>query len=440
MKLFFLTVLTFVYSFVFAQSGKLKFEEYTLENGLHVILYKDNTLPIVAVNIMYHVGSKNERSDRTGFAHFFEHLMFEGSENIPRGEYLKMITNAGGRGNAYTTFDITDYYETFPSNRLEYALWMESERLLHLKVDSIGVETQRMVVKEERKQRYENKPYGSFQEQIFSHAFKKHPYSWVPIGKVQYIDEATLSEFMDFYHAFYVPQNAVLVIAGDLEMELSKTLVSKYFAEIPKGTSEIYRPHIVEDGCSKEVRDTIYDNIQVPALFLAYHVPPMGGRDYFAVSMLQRLLSEGPSSRLNKSLIDLKQLAMQVGGYQHSLQDTGLFTIYGFPNNGVSIDSLEHAINNEIQKIQITLLSEKEFTKLINQTEDEFYSENSTNEGIASSFAYYYTFFKDANRINTIIDDYMKVTPEDIRRVAQMYFQVKNRVTLHYLPKVQNQE
>ena len=192
------------------QARKIEFTEYDLDNGLHVILHQDDTTPIVAVSIMYHVGSKNEDPSRTGFAHFFEHLMFEGSENIARGQFDKIMESAGGTNNAYTSQDVTYYYEILPSNQLELGLWIESERLLHAKIDSIGVETQRKVVKEERRQRYENQPYGTFVLETFKRAYKEHPYKWTPIGQAQYIDQATIDEFRDFYKTFYVPQNATL--------------------------------------------------------------------------------------------------------------------------------------------------------------------------------------------------------------------------------------
>src|ERR1043165_5340507 len=208
--------------------GKINFTEYDLPNGLHVILHEDHSTPIVAVSVMYHVGSKNEDPERTGFAHFFEHLLFEGSDNLKRGEYMKLVQAAGGQLNANTTQDRTFYYVVLPSNQLELALWMESERMLHAKIDQVGVETQRKVVKEEKKQRYDNTPYGQFVNVIYENAYTKYPYRWTPIGKEQYIDQATLDEFMNFYKTFYVPNNAALVIAGDINEANAKDLIRKY--------------------------------------------------------------------------------------------------------------------------------------------------------------------------------------------------------------------
>ncbi|MBL3657684.1 insulinase family protein [Fulvivirga sp. 2943] len=227
-----------------AQENKIEFTEYDLDNGLHVILHQDHSTPIVAVTIMYHVGSKNEDSTRTGFAHFFEHLLFEGSENVARGEFDKYITNAGGNNNANTSNDRTFYYEVLPSNELKLGLWLESERLMHSKIDEVGVETQREVVKEEKRQRIDNQPYGSILAEISKRAYKVHPYRWTTIGSLDHLNAATIDEFRDFYKTFYVPENATLSVAGDLDIEQTKKWIEEYFADIPSGKKEIPRPTI----------------------------------------------------------------------------------------------------------------------------------------------------------------------------------------------------
>jgi len=419
---------------VFSQT-KIDFTEFDLPNGLHVILHQDNSTPIVAVTTSYHVGSKNENPDRTGFAHFFEHLMFEGSDNIGRGEFDKIAMNAGGQINANTSWDRTFYYILLPSNQLELGLWMESERMLHLKLDSTGVETQRRVVKEERKQSYDNRPYGSLIEKTFSTAYKVHPYRWTPIGSAQYIDQATLAEFIDFHSQFYVPNNAILSIAGDIDIEKTKAMITKYFADIPAGSRPIYRPNIVEPKQTAEVRDTVFDNIQLPAVVQAYHIPAMGTPDYYALSMLTTLLSDGESSRLNKSIVDKQQKAMFVGSFPIPLEEPGLFLIFGIVNMGVDPADLESSINAEIQRTQTELLTEREFEKLRNKVENDFVSRNSTMAGIAENLSDYRMYFGDANLINTEIDKYMKVSREDIMRVANTYLFKDNRVVLYYLPK-----
>ncbi len=419
----------------YAQSGRIQFTEFDLDNGLHVILHQDNSVPTVAVNVMYHVGSKNEQANRTGFAHFFEHLMFEGSDNIPRGTYFKYVQNAGGENNAGTGFDNTDYYEIMPSNQLELALWLESERMMHLKIDSIGIETQRKVVKEERKQSYENRPYGKLLLELCSGAFKVMPYRWTPIGEAQYIDKAKYSEFMDFYHEFYVPQNAVLVIAGDINLDQAKEMVKKYFAGIPKGKEKIFRPDVQEPPQTEEVKKTVYDKIQLPAIVYAYHTPAMGTADSYVINMLQKYLAGGESSQFFKDLVDQKQVAVYVAAMPLSLENAGLFVIYGIANIGKTAGELDTAMNEEINKARYGEISELAFQKIQNQIENDFYSSNSTMQGIASSLAQYYTYFKDANLINTEIEKYRKITREDLQKAANKYLVPTNRLVMYYLPE-----
>lgn len=423
---------------VFPQSPKINFVEYDLANGLHIILHQDNSNPIIAVTVTYHVGSKNEQSDRTGFAHFFEHLMFEGSEYIKRGEFDKIVQNAGGNSNAFTSFDQTGYFLEFPSNQLELALWLESERMLHAKIDSVGVETQRNVVKEERRLRYDNQPYGTLMENIFKYSYTVHPYHWTPIGSLQYIDNAKIDEFKDFYKTFYVPNNAVLSIAGDIDINKTKELINKYFNDIPKGKKEIYRPNVVEPQKTSEVREVVYDNIQLPLVAQAYHIPAQGTDDYYALTMLTNLLSSGESSRLYKELVDNKKLALTVNSFPMSLEDPGLFMTYAIANAGVSADTLEKAIDEEIQKVKDNLISENEFTKLKNQIESSFINDKNEVLNIAFSLANYYLFFNDTNLINTELDRYNKVTREDIKSVANKYLTKENRTVLYYLPKKSN--
>ncbi len=416
-------------------TNRIEFTEYTLDNGLLVILHQDKSTPIVAVTVMYHVGSKNERPDRTGFAHFFEHLLFEGSANIGRGEFDKYVQRAGGTLNANTTQDRTFYYEILPSNQLELGLWLESERMLHAKVDQKGIDTQREVVKEEKRQRYDNQPYGSALTELLKRAFTKHPYRWDPIGSMEHLDAANEEDYISFYQEFYVPNNAILSIAGDIDIEQTKKWIDKYFASIPRGKKTIYRPNIVEPPLAKEVRDTVLDNVQLPAVLQAYRIPAQGTEDYYAVSMLGTLMSQGESSRLYKALVDEQQKALFVGNFPLPSEDPGLSIVFGLTNIGVNPKDLEGAIDEEIAKVQNELISEAEFQKLRNQIENDFITANSSVIGIAESLANYKMYFGDANLINTEIERYMKVKREDIQRVAKKYFNKDNRVVLYYLPK-----
>lgn len=245
MKRLLISGLLLVSTFAANAQRKIDFIEYDLPNGIHVILHQEPSTPIVAVSILYHVGSKNENPERTGFAHFFEHLLFEGSANIGRGEYSELVEKNGGALNANTSQDRTYYYELLPSNQLELGLWLESERLLHAKVENTGIETQRSVVKEEKRQRVDNSPYGSFFTEMFKRLFTVHPYNWAPIGSMEHLDAAQEVDYVNFYKTFYVPANATLSIAGDLDIEQTKKWIDKYFSSIPKGQAiNLYRDFI----------------------------------------------------------------------------------------------------------------------------------------------------------------------------------------------------
>lgn len=422
-----------------AQERRIGYSEFDLDNGLHVILHEDNTTPIVAVSVLYHVGSKNEDPKRTGFAHFFEHLMFSGTKNIKPGELDKILENAGAVNNAYTTQDYTYYYEILPSNQLELGLWMESDRMLQLEIDSNSVETQRKVVKEERKQRYDNRPYGSLWENVFKDAYKKHPYRWTPIGSVQYIDKATIEEFRNFYKKYYVPDNATLVIAGDIDKDDAEKLVRKYFKDIPRGTEEIKRPEIIEPPMTRVVRDTVYDNIQLPLVLYAYRIPKLTSGEIYKLEMLSDLLSDGASSRLKKELIDNKKLAVNVSSFVYSLEDPGLFVVYAIANYGISADQLKSALKKELDKVKTDLPEDYEFTKLQNNVENQVVSSNSTMEGIAEDLATYHALYNDTDLINKQLEQYSSITKEDILETAKKYLTDNGRLVLLYLPKNKEQ-
>jgi len=411
--------------------AKINFTEYDLPNGLH----EDHATPIVAVSIMYHVGSKNEDPERTGFAHFFEHLLFEGTDNIKRGEYMKLVQANGGALNANTSQDRTYYYETLPSNQLELGLWMESERMFHAKIDTIGVETQRKVVKEEKKQRYDNTPYGQLINTVYENAFTKSPYRWSPIGKDQYIDQATLSEFMNFYKTYYVPNNAVLVIGGDINIPDAKKMVEKYFGDIPRGTIAINRNLETEPPHTEEKRVNFYDNVQLPAVLIAYHTPKLGTDDYYAMELLTNLLSKGKSSRLEKEVVDKQQKAVNAGAASLGNEDPSVAIMYGIANVGVKPEDLEKSILDEVEKVKASGVTDEEYTKLMNQTESDFIQQNQKVLGVAENLATYYTYQGNANLINTELSQYTKVTKDDLKRVANKYFTQNNRLIVYYLPK-----
>ncbi|MEP1088535.1 pitrilysin family protein [Algoriphagus sp.] len=414
---------------------KIEYKEFDLDNGLHVIMHQDNTTPIVVTSVLYHVGSKNEQPDRTGFAHFFEHLMFEGSPNIERGEYMNIIQARGGTLNAFTSSDITYYYELLPSNELELALYMESERMLQSKVDQTGVDTQREVVKEEKRQSYDNRPYGSLLIETLKRSYSEHPYNWAPIGSLDHLNAASIEEFQQFYKDFYVPNNATLTIAGDIDYAQTEEWVREYFSEIPKGTKEIYRPDVVEPKKTAEIRDVIYDNIQIPAVIQAYNLPKQTDPDSYALSMLSTYLTGGNSSLMTKELVDKQQIALAIAAIPLELEDGGVFIMYGIANMGVEPETLEKEIDKLIKQVQDEGISDQDFAKLQNIIENNLVSGNSSMAGIAQNLAESHVIFGDTDYINQQMEIYGKVTKADLQRVAKKYLDLTGRVVLYYLPK-----
>jgi predicted Zn-dependent peptidase len=465
---------------------KIEYVEYDLPNGMHVILHQERSTPIVAVSVLYHVGSKNENPDRTGFAHFFEHLLFEGSANIGRGEYSELVEKNGGALNANTSQDRTYYFELLPSNQLELGLWLESERLLHAKVDNTGIETQRSVVKEEKRQRVDNQPYASFITEMFSRMFKKHPYNWVPIGSMEHLDAAQEEDYVNFYKTFYVPANATLSIAGDIDIEQTKKWIDKYFTSIPKGQAinlyrdfvnlsdadfekryniqkskfdaknfmnskdpeakklitsmtakaiDIPRPAKDAEIMSGVIKDTVYDNIQLPAIFMGYKFPEQTHPDAYALTMMNEVLSGGSSSRINKTVVEKKQMATFAFSFNYALEDAGAGIFAAIAANGIMLDDIQKEFDEQIDLMKKELISQEEFDKVRNKIENDFVSSNATIAGIAENLANNHVYFGSANLVNTELEKYMKVTREDIQRVAQKYFTQDARVILHYLPK-----
>ena len=433
-RTFALWVLLLTTTFV-VNSQQVDFEEYDLNNGLHVILHKDNSAPVVTVSTYYHVGSKDEDPERTGFAHFFEHLMFEASENIPKGERDKIVTSNGGSGNATTNQDRTYYYENFPSNQLALGLWLEAEQMRHPIIEQSGVDTQNEVVKEEKRMRVDNSPYGQWTAEVFKNLFKKHPYRWTVIGSMDHLDAATLEEFRAFNKKFYAPNNAVLVVAGDIDKKETKKLIQNYFGSIPKG-AEIERVSIKEDLIKETIHATHEDpNIQIPAIFTVYRTPSMTNRDAYVFNMISSILTSGKSSRLYKKLVDEKKKALQVAAFNYSLEDYGAYVILALPLGEVTLDDLINEMDEEVVKLQTELISERDYQKLQNIFENQFVNANSSMSGIASSLSDYYMIYGDVNLINNEIDIYRSITREEIRDVAKKYLNANQRLELEYLPK-----
>ncbi|MDT8415530.1 MAG: pitrilysin family protein [Flavobacteriaceae bacterium] len=423
---------------LYVGAQQVSFEEYDLPNGLHVILHQDNTAPVVITSVAYHVGAKDEDPQRTGFAHFFEHLLFEGTQNIERGEWFKIVSANGGQNNATTNDDRTYYYEVFPSNNLELGLWMESERLLHPIINQIGVDTQNEVVKEERRLRVDNQPYGRILEAVKENIFKKHPYRWTTIGSMEHLDAATLDEFLAFNKKFYVPNNATLVVAGDIDIAKTKKMVEDYFGPIPRG-AEISKDFAKEEPITSPIKAEFSDpNIQLPASVIAYRTPSFKTRDARVLDMISTYLSDGKSSVLYKKLVDEQKKALAVQAINLSQEDYSTYIVFGIPMGGTLLSDLVADIDVEITKLQTDLISERDFQKLQNKIENQFVNSNTSVSGIASNLANYHMLYGDTNLINTEIDIYRSITREEIREVAKKYLNPNQRLVLDYVPEKNN--
>jgi zinc protease len=415
--------------------GMVDFIEFTLKNGLRVILHEDHSTPIVAVDVAYRVGSKNEDSEKTGFAHLFEHLMFDGSRNVKRGEFDRHITRAGGWDNAYTTWDITNYYEVLPANQVELALWLEADRMAGLNISDVSVRMQREVVKEERRWRVDNRPYGTAEEKIFAHAYKNHPYRWPIIGFMEHLDRATLDDVNGFFNTFYVPNNATLVIAGDIDPREVRKLVEKHFGRIPRGKKSISRVRVTEELQRGEEREIVPDNVQLPALFVAYRIPEEGHADFYPLVLLSDVLSVGESSHLYQSLVYEKEIAEDVEASAIAMEDPGLFLITATAMDGCSADVLEEEIEKEVDTLKRQPLSVQALEKAKNQIESSMTFGRQRVDQKADLLAHYATLRGDPHQLNREIERYFEVVSDDISRVVKQYLTRANRTVLHYIPK-----
>jgi predicted Zn-dependent peptidase len=392
-----------------ASAQKVDFEEYDLDNGMHVILHNDPSAPVVVTSVMYHVGAKDENPERTGFAHFFEHLLFEGTENIKRGEWMKIVSSNGGVNNANTTDDRTYYYEIFPSNNLELGLWMESERMMHPVINQIGVDTQNEVVKEEKRTSFDNRPYGNILTVVKENMFKNHPYRW----------------------------NTVLVVAGQIDIAQTKEWIKKYFGAIPRG-EDLKRQTFTEEPITQPIKATYQDpNIQIPMLVASYRTPSMKTRDARVLNLISSYLSDGKSSKLYKKIVDQKKMALQIGAVGFSEEDYGMYIMYGLPMGTFTMADLLKEIDEEILKIQTDLISEKDYQKLQNTFDNQFVNANAGVEGIAENLAKFYMLYGDVNLINSEIDLYHSITREEIRDVAKKYLNPNQRLILDYVPSTE---
>ena len=422
-------------TFYASNAQEISFVEYDLDNGLHVILHQDNRAPVITTAVSYHVGSKDEEEGRTGFAHFFEHLLFEGTKNIEGGQWFKIVEANGGSNNAYTSDDQTYYYEIFPSNKLELSLWMESERMLHpiIRQDD-RITLQEGVVKEEKNFRLRNAPYGALLYAVRSNLYKKHPYGRLTIGLDKDLTAANIDDFKKFNARYHKPNNATLVVAGDIDIDQTKEMVEKYFADIPS-SDDVVRNLPKEDPIKETIRSVWYDpNIQVPALLVGYITPKMNTREARVLSLLSTYLSDGKSSVLYKRMVDENKMALAVQTVNLAQEDYGTYLMLALPLGEITLEKLLSEIDEEIEKVKNELITDRDLEKLQNSLETQFVNRNASIEGIANSLSDYYTFYGDTGLINSELDIYRSITKEEIRDVAKKYLNSNQRVIVDYLP------
>ena len=406
------------------------FNRFTLANGLKVLVHEDPTTPMAVLNILYDVGARDEDPEKTGFAHLFEHLMFGGSVNIPN--YDEPLQRVGGENNAFTSNDITNYYITLPSENIETAFWLESDRMLSLAFSEKSLDTQRNVVSEEFKQRYLNQPYGDVWLKLRPLAYKKHSYRWATIGKeLSHIENATMDDVKAFFKKHYTPQNAILVVGGNVKTEEVKKLAEKWFEPIPAGDK--YERNLIQEDAQTEARtETVKANVPLNAIYVSFKMPGRLNADYYAFDLLSDILSRGQSSRLYNSLLKEQKLFSDINAYISSSLDAGLFIVEGKLVEGVSIETAEKAIWAELDKLKAEVVSSDELTKVKNKVESVLVFSEMSLLDKAMNLAYY-ELLGDANLLNQEAKEFLKVTAEDIRRISNETFGRVQSSTLYYL-------
>lgn len=408
----------------------VNFNRFTLDNGLRVLVHEDHTTPMAVVNILYDVGARDENPEQTGFAHLFEHLMFGGSVNIP--VYDEPLQCVGGENNAFTSNDITNYYVTLPAVNLETAFWLESDRMLSLAFSEKSLEVQRNVVMEEFKQRYLNQPYGDVWLKLRPMVYKHHPYRWATIGKeLSHIENAHIDDVKAFFKKHYNPQNAIMVVGGDVTVDQVKSLSDKWFGAIPSGEKYV-RNLPQEPDQHEERRETLTAKVPLNDVYIAFQSPGRLDQDYYAIDLLSDILARGNSSRLYRSLVKDKQLFSEIHAYMTGSIDKGMFVVEGKPAEGVSIERAEAAIWEQLELIKQTEVQADELTKVKNKTESTLMFSEMSLLDKAMNLAYY-ELLGDANTLNDEAERYLAITAEQVKAVANYIFRKDNSSTLIYL-------
>jgi zinc protease len=409
---------------------KMPYQMMTLPNGLRVILSQDHSTPIVHVSVWYHVGSKNERQGRTGFAHLFEHMMFKGSKNIEPESHTSIIASFGGRSNAYTTEDETVFWQTVPAHYLPVVLWMEADRMATLRIDDAAFRREREVVKEERRMRIENQPYGRLSEIVFDSAFTVHPYKHPTIGSMADLEAASVQDVRDFHNTYYVPENATVTIVGDFDMEQAQQLVRQYFARIPKASRPVPRDIPKEPAQTRERRVRVEESWPLPAVVVAYKVTYDGHPDAYPLHIAAKILSDGQSARLQRELV-YKGLALTAYASANIIEDPNLVYAVAIVQPGVSPETVEKALIAEFEKLMTSPVSDGELQRSKNQFARDYITGRESIQDKATHLAHAVVIHNDITTADAEFDLFTNVSKADVQRVAKTYFNETGRVVVH---------
>lgn len=411
----------------------LEFIEHKLENGLSIILQKDTTIPSVCINTCYHAGAKDEPENLHGFAHLFEHLMFEGSKNISKGQYDKIATSSGGNNNAFTSSDVTNYFIILPSNHLETGLWLESDRMLEFSISEQSFSIQKKVVAEEKQENYDNRPYGTASSEMSPLLFAQTNYAWDTIGNMEHLKNSSLQDAKSFFQKYYNPSNCVLVITGDVEYDKTISLIEKYYSEIPSQPKPV-KPKIDFTPLNNESRKIVNDNIHLPGVFIGYRLPKEWSNEAVSLSIASEVLSTGVSSRFYKKLVYEKELVSEIGAYVDTREQFSGFIIYTILMPGIKVEAVIKEIDLIIGEMKSGKVDAHEITKVKNKFETRINYLMQTNMMRAESLAHFKAVHNDASMINLITSKYLSFTKKDVVENANKFLLDSNRVILEYHP------
>jgi zinc protease len=414
---------------------RLNYTMTTLANGLQVVYLEDHSTPIVHAEVWYHVGSKNERPGRTGFAHLFEHMMFKGSKNVEPEGHPSWISSVGGQSNAYTNEDSTVFWQTFPAQYLPLVLWLEADRMASLRIEEKIFQTEREVVKEERRMRVENQPYGRLNEIVYDQAFSVHPYKHPTIGSMKDLEAASIEDVRDFFRTYYVPNNATLVLVGDFDTKEATALVQQYLGRIPKSARPVPRDIPQEPPQTKERRVRLEETWPLPVVVVAYHITFDGNPDSYPLHIASKVLSDGESSRIYRKLVYETQLALAAFGGGNIIEDPNLFFAVAIVQPGQKPEDAVNALIAELDKLRTQPISQDELQQAKNQWTRDYILSRESNKEKASQLGHAVVIHNDVKTADGEFDIFMNTTAADVQRVAQTYFKPENRLVLTIMPR-----